>query len=93
MKNIDLEIYITNLINFFENNPNDLITLVGDVQKEEFYGKLREQSEKNLKEGNDYILTKEQIVNVVVELKIPDIKPAIVDRFMEKTKYGTIFLN
>ena len=46
MKNIDIEIYITNLISFFDNNPNDLIDLIGSLQKEEFYDKLRKRSEK-----------------------------------------------
>ena len=36
MKNIDCEIYIKQLITFFENNPGDLMELVGNVQKEEF---------------------------------------------------------
>ena len=43
MKNIDCEIYIKQLITFFEKNPGDLMTLIGDVQKEEFYKKLREK--------------------------------------------------
>ena len=42
MKNIDCEIYIKQLISFFESNPGDLMQLIGDVQKEEFYSKLRE---------------------------------------------------
>ena len=41
MKNIDCEIYIKQLITFFENNPGDLMELVGDVQKEEFYSQNR----------------------------------------------------
>jgi hypothetical protein len=93
MKNIDIEIYISNLISFFENNPNDLITLIGDLQKDEFYKKLREQSERNLKEGNDIVLSKEQIVNIVVELKIPDIKDKNIDKIIHKTKFGNIILN
>jgi hypothetical protein len=93
MKNIDIEIYITNLISFFENNPNDLISLIGDLQKDEFYKKLREQSEKNLEEGKDIILSKEQIVNIVVELKIPDMKYNNLDKIIQKTKFGDIILN
>ena len=41
MKNIDCEIYISQLITFFENNPNDLMILIGDLQKEEFYNMLK----------------------------------------------------
>jgi hypothetical protein len=74
MKNVDLEIYISQLVSFFENNPNDLLELIGSLQKDEFYQKLKERCEKNIEEGIDLVLTREQIVNIVVELKIPDIK-------------------
>lgn len=93
MKNIDIEIYISNLISFFENNPNDLISLIGDFQKNEFYEKLKQQSEKNFDEGKDIILSREQIVNIVVELKIPDIKNKNIDKIIHKTKFGDIILN
>lgn len=96
MKNVDLEIYISQLINFFENNPNDLIDLIGTLQKDEFYKKLRERCEKNIKDGVDLILTREQIVNIVVELKIPDIKQQKhqnLEKIIQKTKFGDIILN
>ncbi len=93
MKNVDIEIYISNLITFFENNPNDLITLIGDLQKDEFYKKLREQSEKNLEEGKDIVLSREQIINIVVDLKIPDMKYNKLDKVIQKTKFGDIILN
>ena len=51
MKNIDVEVYISQMITFFENNPNDLMSLIGEVQKEEFYNALREQCETNSKKG------------------------------------------
>jgi len=41
--NIDVEIYIKNFINFFENNPNELIDLIGNELKEVFYKKVEEQ--------------------------------------------------
>ena len=52
--------------------------LIGSLQKEDFYIKLRKQAEKNLKEGNDIVLTRDQILNIVIELKVPeivDVKP------------------
>ena len=93
MKNMDVEVYMSNLISFFEKNPNDLIVLIGDLQKDEFYSKLREECEKNLKEGKDIVLSKEQIVNIVVELKIPDMKYNNLDKIIQKTKFGDIILN
>ena len=66
---VDVEIYMTQLIEFFEKNPNDLMVLIGDLQKNEFYQKLREKCENNFKEGKDIVLSKEQIVETVIELK------------------------
>ena len=44
MKKLDIEIYISNLINFFEKNPNYLLVLIGDLQKDEFYVKLKKRA-------------------------------------------------
>lgn len=98
MKNIDCEIYIKQLITFFENNPDDLMELVGDVQKEEFYKKLREKCEKNYDDGVDHIITKQQMINIVMELKIPELfetpnPKSVVEGYIQKTKWGKIILN
>ena len=98
MKNIDVELYISQLVSFFENNPNDLMELIGNLQKDEFYKKLKEQSLKNLNEGEDHVLTRNQIINIVVELKIPELfskdnPKQVVEGFIEKTKWGDIILN
>ena len=96
MKNIDVEIYISNLISFFENNPNDLIDLIGSLQKDEFYQKLRQRSELNFDEGKDFIWSREQIINIVLELKVPEIisdKKIDLDKIIQKTKFGDIILN
>jgi hypothetical protein len=94
MKNIDCEIYISQMITFFENNPGDFMDLVGDVQKEDFYKKIREQSLKNLEEGNDYVLTKQQIIDIVVELKVPELNDRLkIEKHIFKTKFGDIILN
>jgi len=98
MKNIDVELYISQLVSFFENNPNDLIELIGNLQKEEFYKKLKEQSLKNLDKGEDHVLTRNQIINIVVELKIPELfsqdnPKQVVEGYIEKTKWGNIILN
>jgi len=98
MSNIDVEIYLSQLKSFFENNPNDLIELIGDIQKNEFYEKLRHQSYQNLEKGDDFVITKKQMVDIVVELKIPELqdklKPKqVVEGFIQKTKFGNIILN
>lgn len=105
MSNVDVEIYVSQLINFFENNPNDLIDLIGDVQKDEFYQKVREKCEENVNKGEDIVLTKDQIIDIVIELKIPELENKLkpkkvkvdmiieIDKLFKKTKYGLIGLN
>jgi hypothetical protein len=96
MKNVDIEIYLNQVITFFEKNPNDLMDLIGELQKDEFYLKLRQQCEKNVEEGKDITLTKEQMINIIVDLKIPDIvdkQEVVVSNIVQKTKFGEIFLN
>ena len=98
MKNIDVEIYISQMITFFEKNTKDFIDLVGNIEKEIFYNKMKERSLKNVKEKKDLILTKEQIIDIVIELQDPnlnekkdDIKN--IENIILKTKFGNIFLN
>ena len=98
MMNVDIEIYISQLITFFEKNPGDFMDLVGDVQKEEFFQKLKEKSINNHSKGEDFILTKQQIIDVVVELKSPELNQKLsytnkVKGFIQKTKFGNIILN
>jgi len=98
MKNIDCEIYIKQVITFFENNPNDLMDLIGEVQKNDFFEKIRERCEKNVDEDKDYVLTRQQMIDIVLELKIPELfeKPnpkAVVEGYVQKTKWGKIILN
>ena len=47
MKNIDVEVYIRQMITFFENNPGDFMDLVGTAQKDLFYQKMKEKSIEN----------------------------------------------
>jgi len=98
MGNVDIEIYVSQLINFFEKNPNDLMDLIGDVQKKEFYQKIREKCEENYNKGEEITLTKNQIVDIVVELKMPELEERlnskqVVEGFVQKTKFGNIILN
>ena len=69
MKNVDVEIYINQFKTFFNNNPNDLIQLIGDVLKDDFYDRVKQQSLDNVENGEDVSLTQKQIISIVVELK------------------------
>jgi hypothetical protein len=96
MKNINVEIYLNQLINFFEKNPNDLIDLIGDSLKDEFYKKVEETCYKNIEKGDDVSLTQKQIIDIVVDLKketsVEKVKDKVYGVF-EKTKFGIISLN
>jgi len=93
--NIDVEIYIKNFINFFENNPNELIDLIGNELKEVFYKKVEEQCYKNLDNGDDIVLTQKQLIEIVVDIKKvkPDVNVLLTNGVFQKTKYGLISLN
>lgn len=98
MSNIEIEIYISNLISFFEKNPNDLMVLVGELQKEEFFKKLREVSENNYRNNQDFVLTRQQMVDIIIDLKVPELKnmenpKKIVEAVIMKTKWGDMNLN
>jgi hypothetical protein len=88
MKNPDIEIYLRNLINFFTNNPNDLTDLIGKSNMPTFYEKLRKVCEKNYLNGDDIVLTRKQMMDIIYEMKKPKIKQPF-----QETKYGIICLN
>ena len=96
MNILDVEIYIKQFIDFFEKNPNDLIDLIGDNLKEDFYKKVKEQSFKNYNNGDDVSLTRQQIIDIVVSLKKGnqlESTEEVINKISQKTKFGLIYLN
>ena len=93
MKNVDVDIYVSQLISFFNNNPNDLIDLIGDSLKESFYEKIKEQCFKNVKDGDEVSLTNKQIIDIVVKLKQGKVIESKIHSIVQETKFGDIFLN
>lgn len=94
MKNVDIEIYLSQLISFFEKNPNDLSKLIGDVKKEDFYKKVEEQCVINYLNDSDISLTQKQLIDIVVLLNSekPKSEQEIIGIF-QKTKLGYFCLN
>ena len=45
--NVDVQIYLSNFKLFFNNNPNDLINLIGDGDKDKFFELVQESVIKN----------------------------------------------
>ena len=96
MKNIDVEIYVSKLISFFETNPNDLITLIGESVKEKFFDKIKKQCYKNAEDGDEISLTQKQIIDIVVELKTEELSHGgtiIIHDVFEQNKVGIFCLN
>lgn len=96
MKNVDVEIYLNQLISFFEKNPNDLLNLIGDSLKNKFFEKVRIQSIRNAETGDEVSLTQKQLIDIVVELKQEEInsgKSLIIHEVFEQNKVGIFCLN
>lgn len=66
--NVDIEVYLSNIVKFFKDNPKDLLNLIPKEKEQEFYKKIRSSSIKNYERGDDYILTRKQIIDICVEL-------------------------
>ena len=96
MKNVDVEIYISQFMTFFDNNPNDLIELIGDVFKDDFYEKVKQKSYENLEKGLDVSLTRKQLISIVVELKQSknqEIDLSKIESIFVQTPFGQFSLN
>ena len=97
MNNLDVEVYMSQFVTFFENNPNDLLDLIGDSDKDLFYDLVKEQCEKNIESGDEVSLTQHQIIEIVVKLKKGNMENhqmvVIVDKVFQSTSFGMIGLN
>lgn len=95
MKNVEVEIYLSQLVSFFDKNPNDLMEMVGEENKEVFYEKVKEQCLKNIDSGEDVQLTRNQLLNIVANIRKVDIEKSskLVSGVFQETKFGIISLN
>lgn len=86
--NIDVEIYLNKIINFFENNPNDLSDLIGEINKNRFYEEIKTTTYINFNEKKEVELTRNQLIEIVLKLtKNSKKNPFLI------TKNGIICLN
>lgn len=95
MKNVEVEIYLNQLTSFFDKNPNDLMEMVGEENKKVFYDKVKEQCLKNIDNGEDVQLTKNQLMDIVADIRKVDIEKTskLINGVFQKTKFGVISLN
>lgn len=91
--NVDVEIYMSNIIKFFNSNPNDLINLVPLDKKEEFFEKIRILAEKNLENGEEAALTQKQLIQICIELNNKKPKHTELPAKYFSTKFGDFCLN
>ena len=96
MKNIEVDIYLNQLVTFFDKNPNDLIDLIGETHKDKFFDKVREVCLQNVEKGDDVTLTNQQLIDIVLEVKgvgMTKEEFEVINKVFEKNKFGTFCLN
>jgi hypothetical protein len=90
--NVDVQIYLSNFKLFFNNNPNDLINLIGDGDKDKFFEMVQESVIENYEKGEDLELTKKQLIDIMLILTKDRVEEKV-ENFILKGPYGDIFLN
>lgn len=96
MKNIEVDIYLNQLVSFFDKNPNDLIDLIGESHKDKFFDKVRKVCLQNVENGDDVTLTNQQLIDIVLEVKgvgMTKEEFEVINKVFEKNKFGTFCLN
>lgn len=66
--NVDVEIYLSQLLKFFKDNPNDLLNLVPKDKTDIFFEKCRETAIRNSEKGEEITLTQKQMIEICVEI-------------------------
>ena len=69
MSNVDIEIYMTNLVKFFDKNPEQLKILIGDNDSNIFFQKIRKIVETNEKDEKELAPTRKQMIEIFLEIK------------------------
>jgi hypothetical protein len=90
--NVDVQIYLSSFKSFFNNNPNDLINLIGDGDKDKFFEMVQESVIENYEKGEDLELTKKQLIDIMLILTKDRVEEKV-ENFILKGPYGDIFLN
>jgi hypothetical protein len=90
--NVDVQIYLSNFKSFFNNNPNDLISLIGSNDKDKFFELVEGAVTENYEKGEDLELTKKQLIDIMLILTKDRVEEKV-ENFILKGPYGDIFLN
>jgi hypothetical protein len=69
MRNLDIEIYMTNFKGFFDKNPAQLTQLIGSIDSEKFFDGVRSIVEENSKDEEKALEpTRKQLIDLIVKL-------------------------
>lgn len=96
--NVDAEIYLKQLFGFFDGNPEALKSLIGELSKEKFYGKIRDAVYKKVETDDELVLSKKQMVDLIKDLWDEEQGPLEHENFERidtffKTDFGFFSLN
>jgi hypothetical protein len=91
--NVDVEIYMSNIIKFFKENPQDLLNLVPESKKNEFFDKVRGLAITNADKGDEVSLTRQQLIDICVEINGKPKEIAKKSNVIIPTIYGEYCLN
>lgn len=91
---VDIEIYMSNIVKFFRENPKDLLNLVPKNMEEKFYVKIKEVASSNYDDGKEIPLTQKQMIDICRELNGQVLEEKVKEsKIFQTTKFGTICLN
>ena len=76
---IDIEIYLKRLKDFFDNDEEARIDMFGhsDIDMDEFYNRVTEKAISNVKKGGDPMLSGTEMLEIVTDLAFRDIRDEI----------------
>lgn len=90
---VDVEIYMSNIIKFFKQNQNELLSLVPKNKEEEFYSKIREVANINHEKGDEISLTQKQLIEICAEVNGKNLSKKEIKGVFQITRFGDICLN
>ena len=96
MDNVDVQIYLSQIKTFFNENPEQLFKLIGKASPEDFFDEVRRVALENAEKGEDVQLTNNQMIQVVVDLNQKQktfLKTVEVIVPYVQHKFGKIYLN
>lgn len=91
---LEVELYMSNVIKFFNENPKDLMNFVTQDKKDEFFQKIKEKALENVEKGEEVVLTQQQFIDICVNMNEKQVKEfQYLKKIMVTTKYGQICWN